>query len=469
MIRSLARAAFAAGLFIAADARAVCTTHWDVVANVTSGTDWGSIQFDLEYEAATGRFSGSNSDVRCTNRSSALYARSDLDSSSPKILRQGWVAFSSQPAPGPLSRCTFLSNAANVTPADFDLTVTAHSNTSGGSIPVTIAISVTCSLCGNGVVDAGESCDPRVAGQECCNPDTCAAIVSNCNLCGNGIVNSGEQCDDYETVSGDCCSTTCRYDGSGAACGSSSSGPCDLADTCNGAGLCRTNTLADGMNCTPDLCHDDGQCASGVCSGGAPRCDDASPCTRNDCNVANGACSFPVAPSGGCRTSDSSSLLLSTAHDGKALWKWDRGEATECGEFDAPDLVTDFDVCIFDSLGGGEYTLASHFSLPATPAWQIHGDGDDCSWLYKDKTFATDGIKRFAMESGTNGRASMTLSAIGPETPVPAPLGEEQFLHATSGVVVQAFNGTGTCWESSFDEALKNDGKKFRAARKVRE
>ena len=76
---------------------AACTTHWDVVSSITSDTDWAALQFDIGYSSATGKFAGTDSGVHCTNLSGALYAPSDHDASPPRLLRQGWIAFSSQP------------------------------------------------------------------------------------------------------------------------------------------------------------------------------------------------------------------------------------------------------------------------------------------------------------------------------------------------------------------------------------
>jgi len=36
--------------------------------------------------------------------------------------------------------------------------------------------------------------------------------------CGNGVLDLGEQCDDGNTLNGDCCSATCRFEAAGSAC-----------------------------------------------------------------------------------------------------------------------------------------------------------------------------------------------------------------------------------------------------------
>lgn len=61
-------------------------------------------------------------------------------------------------------------------------------------------------VCGNSVIEPGETCDPPgvPAGQ----PNQCRA---NCTACGDGTlqVASGEQCDDANNVNGDGCDATC--------------------------------------------------------------------------------------------------------------------------------------------------------------------------------------------------------------------------------------------------------------------
>ena len=60
--------------------------------------------------------------------------------------------------------------------------------------------------CGNGTVDAGETCDDTNA----IDGDGCD---SNCTLtaCGNGIVTAGEECDDGNVLDGDTCPSTCGF------------------------------------------------------------------------------------------------------------------------------------------------------------------------------------------------------------------------------------------------------------------
>jgi len=108
--------------------------------------------------------------------------------------------------------------------------------------------------------------------------------------CGNGVLDLGEQCDDGNTLNGDCCSATSRFEAAGSACPSTN--PC-LNTACNAAGVCvGTPNMAlcnDGNACTTaDVC------TAGVCVGGPPlSCNDANVCTDDSCDPAIGCVHTP--------------------------------------------------------------------------------------------------------------------------------------------------------------------------------
>lgn len=61
------------------------------------------------------------------------------------------------------------------------------------------------SVCGNGIVEAGETCDDG----NFLGGDGCSASCQPESVCGNGVVELGETCDDGNTWSGDGCSSVC--------------------------------------------------------------------------------------------------------------------------------------------------------------------------------------------------------------------------------------------------------------------
>ena len=61
-------------------------------------------------------------------------------------------------------------------------------------------------ICGNGIIEAGETCDDGnlVNGDGCENNCTLTGAI-----CGNGIIEAGEACDDGNLVNGDGCDSNC--------------------------------------------------------------------------------------------------------------------------------------------------------------------------------------------------------------------------------------------------------------------
>lgn len=143
-------------------------------------------------------------------------------------------------------------------------------------------------VCGDGILDPGESCDGSdlgaqtcasqgyVAGPLVCAP-SCTFDTTHCLRCGNDIVDSDdEECDGSDIQGGTCmehgfasgvlaCDSSCRLDTSG----------CDP---------CGNGEVDPGEDCEGHACLDDGECDPGApfCVAGA--CHDGSagdPCTSD--------------------------------------------------------------------------------------------------------------------------------------------------------------------------------------------
>ncbi len=118
-------------------------------------------------------------------------------------------------------------------------------------------------VCGNGIVQSGESCDDGNS----INEDFCTA---SCQLaaCGDGIVATlaGEQCDDGNLADGDGCSSSCTLELTLPVCGNGipESGECGTLGTCPAD--CEASCSP---NCSGKVCGDDGCGGScGSCGGG---------------------------------------------------------------------------------------------------------------------------------------------------------------------------------------------------------
>lgn len=86
--------------------------------------------------------------------------------------------------------------------------------------------------CGNGIVEVGEECDcggtTGCGDNSCCDPTTCT-------FRGNAV------CDNSND---ECCTSSCQFASSTTVC-RSSTGPCDIEETCSGtAALCPADTFA---------------------------------------------------------------------------------------------------------------------------------------------------------------------------------------------------------------------------------
>ncbi|KAJ6015102.1 hypothetical protein N7540_009693 [Penicillium herquei] len=113
-------------------------------------------------------------------------------------------------------------------------------------------VTITGSICGNGIVEAGEDCD--CGGTEGCGDNACCDATT-CKFKNNAV------CDD----SNDNCCSSCQYASSGTVC-RASAGVCDIAEHCTGnSSACPNDQFEkDGTSCGSK-----GQgleCASGQCT-----------------------------------------------------------------------------------------------------------------------------------------------------------------------------------------------------------
>ncbi len=142
-------------------------------------------------------------------------------------------------------------------------------------------------VCGNGVIETGETCDDKnTTDADGCSSACaveadyeCSGTPSTCNkkiVCGNGIVETGETCDDKNTADADGCSSTCAVEADYECSGEPS--------TCNKKIVC-----GDGKVEGDEKCDDgntvDGDGCSATCTIETP----VDPCENVTC-AANATC-----------------------------------------------------------------------------------------------------------------------------------------------------------------------------------
>lgn len=198
---------------------------------------------------------------------------------------------------------------------------TASASDAGGtSVQAATTTQVLVPECGNGILDAGEACDPGLSGQDvCCTSScevsaagiTCRAAAGDCDLAEvcdgltpicpsderieSGFVcrPSGGDCDPEETCNGT--SPSCPVDQilSSATVCRIAAGVCDVAETCDGVGrVCPPNQVQSaGTVCRPkafvcdiaETCNGaDVECPSDQLAPDGTPCLDGNVCTINE-------------------------------------------------------------------------------------------------------------------------------------------------------------------------------------------
>jgi hypothetical protein len=144
------------------------------------------------------------------------------------------------------------------------------------------------SHCNDGVLDAGELCDPAIAGTVCCTA-TCS------------FVDDGTTCDDgNECTKADTCQSGACSGGSSVVCAALDQ--CHAVGSCDQAtGVCSNPNKTEGASCNDgSSCTQTDKCVAGACMGTAPVvC--ASPAVCHElgtCQSASGACDYAPMPNG---------------------------------------------------------------------------------------------------------------------------------------------------------------------------
>ncbi|CCA69414.1 related to ADAM protease ADM-B [Serendipita indica DSM 11827] len=135
-------------------------------------------------------------------------------------------------------------------------------------------------MCGNGIVEAGEECDPGAGStSSCCDPATCKLI--------NNAV-----CD---PSSSSCCTSSCQFAPAGQICRPAKDAKCDVAESCTGTSAeCPADkTAPNGQSCGADGLA----CAMGTCTS-----------VSQQCRIVGASLNLTEA----CRTSDTSCQISCT-------------------------------------------------------------------------------------------------------------------------------------------------------------
>jgi len=186
------------------------------------------------------------------------------------------------------------------------------------SAPAAAAVAV----CGNGILDHNEECDP--GGPLFCNGDPAAGACTTGAQCANGV-----NC--YFATG--CCKFNCQFVGQGADCFDGNA--CTANDRCDNVGRCLGQFVPDGDVCDDGVfCNGTDTCASGACSGhGGDPCAANTDCLAT-CDEDDDTCvSTPFVPcgdDGNACTDDLCNSVAVCTHPPRSAGTTCRAAATVC-------------------------------------------------------------------------------------------------------------------------------------------
>ncbi|KDQ54963.1 hypothetical protein JAAARDRAFT_38078 [Jaapia argillacea MUCL 33604] len=208
-------------------------TEWQVVTHET-GHNFGAIHDCV---------SGCNSTTSCCPLST-----NTCDSASQFIMSPTAEVTESQ-----FSQCT-LGNICSLMKGNTGW----QTNTTCVVTPNPSQKTISLQMCGNGIVEAGEDCDPgQGVNSTCCNSATCKFLP-------------GAVCD---PESSPCCTSTCGFAPATQVCRPAKDADCDIPEMCTG----------NNATCPPDITDPNGKtcgpnglaCASGLCTSVSQQCQTA--------------------------------------------------------------------------------------------------------------------------------------------------------------------------------------------------
>jgi hypothetical protein len=255
--------------------------------------------------------------------------------------------------------------------------------------------------------------------------------------CGNGVLDAGETCDDGDRGSLDCCGRSCTYDPAGAVCAADAD-PCTL-ERCDGAGTCAHVNAPLGTPCAADadLCTFD-------------RCDGNDLCEHVE--EPQPDCLVPVA-------AQSSKLQIRGSADPSAQklkWIWKHGPATYLSQFSIYIAGANTALCLYDDSG-----LVGRVDAPVDASCK---GGASCwnglsgTLKYKDPAGTPNGATVALIKAGKAGKTSAKLLGKGGNLALPMlPI-------ASLPLRAQLVSEDGICLDSTFSSAgLKtNSGAVFK-------
>jgi hypothetical protein len=150
----------------------------------------------------------------------------------------------------------------------------------------------------------------------------------------------------------------------------------------------------------------------------------------------------------------------SSPNRNRLLWRWAQGNATVAADFGDPFAVTDYALCVYDSSANAQPLIAARAEAASTcgsfPCWRLlSGTGPPIEYFDRPSeqggSSNPDGLRRIRLRPGAAGRASASAEGRGQQLTLPA-------LPLTPPVTVQLQASNGSCWTSTYDGFITDNG-----------
>ncbi len=253
--------------------------------------------------------------------------------------------------------------------------------------------------------------------------------------CGNGVIDAGETCDDSNIRNGDCCGADCLLDAADEAC--EDADPCTIGGVCNGTGTCIGGPIDecdDGDVCSPDSCVAFSGCVHGT--------EPASGCITAESNSIK--LKYPPAE----RFKD------------QIKWKFSGGQMVEQADLGNPRVDRTYALCIYDQTASVSSRVAS-ISIGASTLW-TDKDPKGYQFKSKSGLVNGVAKVALKTGADGKSSASLMAKGNHVPMPVPVS-GSKYMNKDSKVIVQLVNDQTSMCWTSEFTAAKKNDGATFQA------
>jgi hypothetical protein len=173
----------------------------------------------------------------------------------------------------------------------------------------------------------------------------------------------------------------------------------------------------------------------------------------------------PESPRAGCGVASLASLIVSDRADDardRITWRWMGVRGAAALPFGDPRRTTGYALCVWDSLSGEPSQLATML-VDSGNKWRVGAVRG--GFRYQDSTGDPDGVEQVRLAERRPRRVRLRITAKGLNLPR---IRASQVSHLAAmqpALTVQLINSEGSCWESTFTSADRNDASRFGAKR----